>query len=57
MAYQVAKEIGSCATVLKGEVDGILITGGIAHDEHPPIGSKKVLNLYLKCMYILEKMN
>ncbi len=33
MAYQVAKEIGSCATVLKGEVDGILITGGIAHDE------------------------
>lgn len=33
MAYQVAKEIGSCATVLKGNVDGILITGGIAHDE------------------------
>lgn len=33
MAYQVAKEIGSMATVLKGEVDGILITGGIAHSK------------------------
>ncbi|MBE9467607.1 MAG: butyrate kinase [Bacteroidetes bacterium] len=32
MAYQVAKEIGSLATVLKGQVDGILITGGIAHN-------------------------
>ena len=33
MAYQIAKEIGSAATVLKGQVDGILITGGLAHDE------------------------
>ena len=33
MAYQIAKEIGSCATVLKGNVDGILLTGGIAHDK------------------------
>lgn len=33
MAYQVAKEIGSCAVVLKGKVDGILLTGGIAHDK------------------------
>lgn len=33
MAYQVAKEIGACAAVLKGDVDGILITGGIAYDE------------------------
>ncbi len=33
MAYQVAKEIGSLATVLKGEVDGILLTGGIANDK------------------------
>jgi len=31
MAYQVAKEIGAMSTVLKGEVDAILITGGIAH--------------------------
>jgi len=32
MAYQVAKYIGSMATVLKGRVDGILLTGGIAYD-------------------------
>ncbi|MDN5352640.1 MAG: butyrate kinase [Clostridiales bacterium] len=33
MAYQIAKEIGSCAAVLSGEVDGILITGGLAYSE------------------------
>lgn len=33
MAYQVAKEIGSCAAVLSGNVDAILITGGLAYGE------------------------
>lgn len=33
MAYQVAKEIGSAAAVLKGDVDGIVLTGGIAYDK------------------------
>lgn len=33
MAYQVAKEIGACATVLNGEVDAILLTGGISYSE------------------------
>ena len=33
MAYQVAKEIGSCAAVLSGKVDGILLTGGIAYSK------------------------
>ena len=32
MSYQIAKEIGSMATVLKGEVDAIILTGGIAHN-------------------------
>ena len=32
MAYQIAKEIGAAATVLEGQVDAILITGGLAHD-------------------------
>ena len=32
MAYQIAKEIGSCATVLKGRVDAIVLTGGLAYD-------------------------
>jgi butyrate kinase len=31
MAYQVSKEIGAMATVLQGNVDAILLTGGIAH--------------------------
>lgn len=31
MAYQVAKEIGAMYTVLKGNVDAILLTGGIAY--------------------------
>lgn len=31
MGYQVAKEIGKCATVLSGKVDAILLTGGIAY--------------------------
>jgi butyrate kinase len=32
MAYQICKEIGAMATVLDGEVDAILITGGMAHN-------------------------
>ena len=32
MAYQIAKEIGAGATVLKGKVDAIVLTGGISHD-------------------------
>jgi butyrate kinase len=32
MAYQVAKEIGAMGTVLHGDVDGIILTGGIAHN-------------------------
>ena len=33
MAYQVAKYVGEMFTVLKGDVDAILITGGIAYDK------------------------
>ena len=33
MAYQVAKEIGAQAVVLKGKVDAIILTGGIAYDK------------------------
>lgn len=34
MAYQVAKEIGRCAAVLKGKVDAIILTGGIAYSKY-----------------------
>ncbi|ANU11136.1 butyrate kinase [Planococcus antarcticus DSM 14505] len=31
MAYQVAREIGAASAVLKGRVDAIILTGGLAH--------------------------
>lgn len=34
MIYQIGKYIGAYAAVLHGQVDGILLTGGIAHDTH-----------------------
>ncbi|HOE77713.1 MAG TPA: butyrate kinase [Bacilli bacterium] len=34
MIYQIAKEIGACATVFKGKVDYIVLTGGLAYREY-----------------------
>lgn len=34
MSYNIAKQIGQMAAVLKGEVDGIILTGGIAHNPY-----------------------
>ena len=34
MIYQVCKEIGSLAPVLRGKVDAILLTGGVAHSKY-----------------------
>ncbi len=34
MIYQIAKEIGRMAAVLKGRVDAIFLTGGLAHSEY-----------------------
>ncbi len=31
MAYQVAKEIGAASAALKGEVEAIVLTGGLAY--------------------------
>lgn len=33
MAYQIAKEIGSMATVLRGQYEAIVLTGGMAHSK------------------------
>lgn len=33
MVYQISKEIGSCSTVLKGSVDAIVVTGGVAYND------------------------
>lgn len=32
MAYQIAKEVGTAAVVLKGDVDAIVLSGGLAYD-------------------------
>lgn len=34
MMYQVAKEAGACSAVLKGKIDGIVITGGLAFADY-----------------------
>ncbi len=34
MAYQISKEIGAMATVLKGKVDAVVLTGGVAYSEY-----------------------
>ena len=34
MIYQISKEIGALATVLKGQVDNIIITGGLAREDY-----------------------
>ncbi len=33
MGYQIAKEIGALAAVLKGDIDGIILTGGLAYSD------------------------
>jgi len=44
MAYQIAKEIGSMATVLKGSVDGVVLTGHLSHSK-------------LLTTYIMDRVN
>ncbi len=34
MAYQIVKEAGAMAAVLKGEVDGVIYTGGLVYAKH-----------------------
>lgn len=34
MAYQIAKEVGAMAAVLKGDIDGIILTGGLAKSDY-----------------------
>lgn len=34
MCYNIGKAVGAMATVLKGKVDAIILTGGIAHDKY-----------------------
>lgn len=50
MAYQISKDIGAASTVLKGKIDGILITGGIAY-------SKKMVGLIKESVGFLGELH
>lgn len=51
MCYQIAKEIGSMATVLKGQVDGVVLTGGIAYSEYVTNTISKMVD-YIATVYV-----
>ncbi len=44
MAYQVAKEVGACAAVLEGEVDGIALTGSLVYSKKLMVSLKKKIS-------------
>lgn len=48
MIYQICKQIGAMATVLEGNVDAILITGGIAHSDYVTTKIQKSCNFISK---------
>jgi len=56
MAYQVAKEIGAGSTVLKGKIDAIILTGGMAYsDEFISLIKDRVSFLSLVMIYAGEE--
>jgi butyrate kinase len=50
MAYQVSKEIGAMATVLKGDIDAIIFTGGVAK-------SKDFIKLMIDCVKFIAPVH
>ncbi len=52
MAYQIAKEIGQMATVLKGEVDAIVMTGGVSYSENLTNQVKEMVSFIAPYMVI-----
>ncbi|KAF2956366.1 butyrate kinase [Marinitoga sp. 38H-ov] len=52
MAYQIAKEIGGMAAILKGKVDAIIITGGMARNkEFVDVIKQRVSKIALIMLY------
>jgi butyrate kinase len=49
MAYTVAKQVGACAAVLKGKVEGVVLTGGLAF-------CKEFVDLIKGCISFLGKV-
>ncbi|MCK4249810.1 butyrate kinase [candidate division WOR-3 bacterium] len=52
MVYQIAKEVGAYAAVLKGEIQAIIITGGIAHSKRFVDGLKAWIGFLCKKFYV-----
>ncbi len=52
MAYQIAKEIGQMATVLKGDVDAIVMTGGVSYSENLTNQVKEMVSFIAPYMVI-----
>ena len=52
MIYQVAKEVGAQSVVLKGKIDSIILTGGIAYEEYFVIGLKEYIEFLGKIIII-----
>ncbi|UCG93145.1 MAG: butyrate kinase [candidate division WOR-3 bacterium] len=52
MIYQVAKEIGAFAVVLKGKIDAIIVTGGIAYSKRFVDGLRAWIRFLCKKFYI-----
>ncbi len=55
MIYQVCKQIGAMATVLKGKVDAILLTGGIAYSNYVVDKIKENVHLLGLLWYMLVR--
>ncbi len=51
MIYQIAKDTGAMATVLEGKIDGIIITGGMAHEDYLVEHLKKRI-AFLSAIYV-----
>lgn len=41
LCHQIAKEVGAMASVLRGDVDAVIITGGLAHSKELCLGIKE----------------
>ena len=52
MLYQISKEVGSCATVLKGEVDGIFFTGGLVYNDYV-VNALKERTSFIADIYVI----
>ena len=48
MCYTIGKEIGSMLMVFKGDVDGVILTGGVAFSDYVVTRVKEMIEPYAK---------